>query len=293
MVRSTVFQACLLSLLLVVFVSLSQGQNGCSFKDFNYPGALQTTAEAVNNMNQVVGAYFDSTGTIQRAFLFRSGKFSSFSGPNGTTDTEASGINNNGQVVGRYFDSTSGHMKAFLKDSTGFHTLNIPTTGDALAEGINDAGVIVGTIDNSDGSEFAYTIISGKVTTFQNAGMNTSAHGINNSGQIVGSFDNGTGTRIGYIRATNGTFTTFSDGDQFTEPMKINKAGEAAGFAFDSAQGHTSFVYAQGTIVPISQSGTVETDVFGVNDDDVLVGGVIPAAGSHQKAFSSICTNVF
>ena len=293
MIRSTVFPACLMSLLLIAFGSVSRAQSGCNFKDFNYPGALQTTTEAVNNMNHVVGVYFDSTGTIQRAFLFQNGRFSSFSGPNGTTDTEASGINNKAQVVGRYYDAASGHTKAFLVNSTGFHTLNIPTTGDAYAEGINDSGVIVGTIENSDGSEFAYTLVHGKVTTFQNSGMNTSAHGINNAGQIVGSFDNGIGTRIGYIRSASGTFTTFTAGDQFTEPMKINKAGEAAGFAFDSVQGHSSFVYAQGTIVPIGQSGTAETDVFGVNDNDDLVGGVISNAGAHEKGFFAPCTNVF
>ena len=292
MVRSTVFHVALLSLLLIAFGSLSQAQSGCSFKDFNYPGALQTTAEAVNNLNHIVGVYFNSTGTIQRGFLFQNGKFSSFSGPNGTTDTEASGINNKGQIVGRYYDAASRRMKPFLLNSTGFHTLKVPTTGDAYAEGINDNGVIVGTIENADGSEFAYIFANGKVTTFQNNGMNTSAHGINNAGQIVGSFDNGTGTRIGYIR-TNGNYATFSAADQFTEPMKINKAGEAAGFAFDSVHGHTSFVYAQGTIVPISQSGTEETSVFGVNDNDDLVGGVTPTAGAHQKGFFAPCTNVF
>lgn len=293
MVRSTVFRPCLLSLLLIGFASFSQAQSGCSFKDFNYPGALQTTAEAVNNLNHIVGVYYNSTGTIQRGFLYQNGKFSSFAGPNGTTDTEANGVNNLGQIVGRYYDSASGRVKPFLLNSSGLHTLNIPTTGDAYAEGINDNGVIVGTIENSDGSEFAYIWINGKVKTFQNSGMNTSAHGINNGGQIVGSFDNGTGTRIGYIRAANGTYTTFTAGDQFTEPTKINKAGEAAGFAFDSLQGHTSFVYAQGTIVPISQSATQETTVFGVNDYDDLVGGVTPSTGAHQKGFFAPCTNVF
>lgn len=271
---------------------VSQAQSGCKFINFNYPGALQTTAEAVNNFNHLVGVYFDRTGTIQRGFLYQNGKFSSFSGPNNTTDTEASGINNKGQIVGRYFDSTSKRLKAFLLDSSGFHTLNIPSTGDAYAEGINDNGVIVGTIENADGSEFAYYWVNGKVTTFQDSGMPTSAHGINDAGQIVGSFDNGTGTRIGYI-LTKRIYTTFSVGDQFTEPMKINKVGEAAGFAFDSVQGHTSFVYAQGAIVPITESGTSETDVFGINDNDDLVGGVVPSSGAHEKGFFAACTNVF
>jgi len=290
--RHTRFCVTSLSLALLAFAGSSQAQSGCKFVDFNYPGALQTTAESINNLTHVVGTYFDSTGTIQRGFLYKNGKFSSFSGPNRTNTTQAHGINNKGQIVGGYYDATSGYFKGFLIDSAGFHTLSVPSTGDVSAEGINDAGIVVGTISNADGSQFGFTLVNGKVKTFQYGTLPTSAHGINNANQIVGSYDNETGTRIGYI-LTNGVYETFTVGDQFTEPMKINKAGEAAGFAFDSVNGHSSFVYAQQSIVPISQAGTSGTDVFGINDNDYLVGGVMVTAGSHEKEFGAQCTNVF
>jgi probable HAF family extracellular repeat protein len=79
--------------------------------------------------------------------------------PKATSGTQAFGINASGQVVGSYSDATGGGTHGFLYSGGTYTTLDDPDagpTGVTIAQGINDAGRIVGyTIDQS-GSEAGF-----------------------------------------------------------------------------------------------------------------------------------------
>jgi probable HAF family extracellular repeat protein len=84
---------------------------GGVFSPINYPGAISTAANGINNGGLIVGSYEDASG-IYHGFLDNGGVFSAIDVP-GAMGTYAEGINNSGDIVGYYFDS-SGNAHAFL-----------------------------------------------------------------------------------------------------------------------------------------------------------------------------------
>lgn len=95
----------------------------------------------------------------------------------------AQGINHRGQIVGYYYDN-AGNAHGFLYSSGTYTTLDYPDGGFTTANGINDAGQIVG---NYNGGIFIY---SGGTYTAVDISSGYVAHGINNKGQIVGYYGN-------------------------------------------------------------------------------------------------------
>src|SRR5215471_1100622 len=86
-----------------------------------------------------------------------------------------------------------------------FTTVDVPGATSTIANGINDAGQIVGGFSDSTGGHgFLYT--GGSFTTLPGG---FDYHGINDAGQIVGSTFVQQ-TRVGFVLDTDGTITTFS-----------------------------------------------------------------------------------
>jgi len=56
-----------------------------------------------------------------------------------------------GEIIGHYGDSSGGH--GFVYDKGHFTTIDLPgvSVGDTVALGINNAGNIVGTLQNASG----------------------------------------------------------------------------------------------------------------------------------------------
>jgi probable HAF family extracellular repeat protein len=126
---------------------------------FDLPNATETSANGINDQNEIVGWYFDATG-YEHAFLKRGEVYTSFNVPEVPggayplgVGTFAFGINNRGQIVGEYYDD-SGITHGFLLWEGVFTTVDFPgqeLTGNAL-QSINDHGEAVGTYDNGGGA---------------------------------------------------------------------------------------------------------------------------------------------
>jgi len=113
-----------------------------------------TGAYGINNAGQIVGTFADRDPMFLRGFLLSEGTFTTIDAPGVWDDptppcifpglprcptTFLYGINNAGQIVGY-----SSLGKAFLLSEGIFTTVDVPSSIDTVASGINDAGKIVG-----------------------------------------------------------------------------------------------------------------------------------------------------
>jgi uncharacterized membrane protein len=212
---------------------------GNAFSSVAFPGAVQTVAFGINKSGEIVGAFVDSGGATH-GFTLVDKTYTQFDCPAGYTVPYA--INDSGQIVGYCEGSDSG----FLLSGGVFTTIAVPGANFTLAEGINDAGVIVGWyfVDGTSGYQ-GFVDNGGSFTTIDYPGYpNTYLAGINDSGLIVGGY--GTAVTIG---STNyewphgflysaGAFTSFDApfGDVVvTNPFALNNKGEIVGGYVDSA----------------------------------------------------------
>jgi probable HAF family extracellular repeat protein len=119
------------------------------------------TPFSINDSGQIVGTYstFENGGFKTHGFLYSNGTFITLDYPGATNGTFAYGINNQGQIVGYYSDFDDIHggggIHGFLYSGGTYTTLDDPlaatvTTSGTEAFGINDAGQIVGTYQDSN-----------------------------------------------------------------------------------------------------------------------------------------------
>ena len=125
-----------------------------------------TFATGLNNSNEVVGTYRDSSG-LTHGFVESGGIYTTLDDPNAASgQTYAIGINNNGVVSGYYVD-TSGHYHGFTELNGIYTTVNDPSLGAVNTQlfGINDSNQAAGVWSNSSGQIFSdsYIVPAGAV----------------------------------------------------------------------------------------------------------------------------------
>src|SRR5262249_16335359 len=150
---------------------------------------------------------------------------------------QAVGINDTGQISGTYLDS-QGQYHGFLRssDGTSYTTFDVPDfPGRTEADGINNAGEIVGAVFESDVLHFHGFLRSNdgsSYTTFDVPGswLYTDAFEINTAGEIVGQYGNDSMSH-GFLRSSDGSsYTTLDVPGAFgTAPGGINDTGQIVG----------------------------------------------------------------
>jgi probable HAF family extracellular repeat protein len=145
-----------------------------------------------------------------------------------------------------------------------------PGSSDALPNGINNQGQIVGSYNDAITthgflySAGAYTTVDDPVSS----GEFTVANGINGSGQIVGYYLDGNGDKHGFLDSS-GTYTTLDyPSARQTFAQSINRAGQIVGSS--SNDGH-AFLYSGGTYTTLDSALNGGTP-FGINDSGQIVG---------------------
>ncbi|MGE3818241.1 MAG: hypothetical protein AB7I30_02295 [Isosphaeraceae bacterium] len=135
-----------------------------TFATFDVPGALWTFGEGINSNGEVVGNFFD--GFALRAFTVTpAGFFNVLSVPNSDT-TLSGGLNNLGTVVGSSLTGASSSggpfffSLGFVGPGTGpYTTFTVPGSVSTYAEGINNAGVIVGSYTTITGASRGFIAV--------------------------------------------------------------------------------------------------------------------------------------
>ena len=149
-----------------------------AFTPVSFPGATQTTLNAINDAGVVVGSYLDTSGN-QHGFIYRpDGMYTTFDGPfTGTSriGTRLSGINNQGDLVG------VSDIGPFIFTNGSFDTLygDIPTS-------INDKDQIFFPLGYHGSDILDYTTNTLEVLSGGYEGIDAYRSKMNNSGVITG-----------------------------------------------------------------------------------------------------------
>jgi probable HAF family extracellular repeat protein len=151
--------------------------------------------------------------------------------------------------------------------------LALPEWNETDANGINNAGHIVGTVIGK--GVHGFLDIDGTVGIIAVPGAAaTFAYGINNSDQVVGRFvdDEGDHEENHGFLYVGGTFSTIDvPGASFTQASSINDAGDIVGY-FSDTKGVHGFLYGGGTFNIIDVPGAVGTRASGINGAGQIVG---------------------
>ena len=217
----------------------------------------------INNAGQVVGtsldANFNGTG-----FVYSAGNFTFLAVPGAAGGSDANAINNNGDIVGDYNDA-DGFAHGFLRQGGVFSTLN------SEPYGLNDGGMVVGSLFGGTGHSAGYVLFNGVSTPIVVPGaLDTYAFGINNRGDVVGASDV-PGTSSAFLLRDDVLTSFRAPGASFTEAHGINDAGTIVGFSSDGNQA-SGFVLSGGVYTTIRVPGALDTAVYGINDSGTLVG---------------------
>lgn len=162
--------------------------------DIGTLGGPNSAALAINNSGEIVGWSITPGGTYPLgyvAFSYYNGTMTNLGELNGGEAT-AVAINSSGKIAGSsqvsFGSLNQGLFNAFVY-TDGAMTDITPSIGYGFANGINDAGVIVGRMGGQTFQYQAFIFENGVATTLTTFGTyeNSEAYGINNSGVVVGS----------------------------------------------------------------------------------------------------------
>lgn len=224
--------------------------NGATMLDMGTLGGTNSFAYAINSAGQVAGwadkQVLDINGNpidSRRAFLSQGGAMTSLGGPGGPdTSAYAFDINTAGMVVGSGsgpVPNGSSSAVAYLYDGATTRSLGIPTDFSSAAA-INDAGQIVGWMDDSSDPRHAFLYEGGVVTDLGTLGggawLISLANDINNDGLIVGE-SRPSNTELQHAFIHDGT--TIVDLNDLIDPLAgwllysaqaINASGQIVGY---------------------------------------------------------------
>jgi len=269
-----------ISILLLVFLSCfvlaawPQAKAHCKHKPkiitFDAPGAgtgagQGTTPNGITSQGAVVGWYVDADNVNHGFVRDPDGAFTTFDVPGAGTGTGqgtvAQSVNPAGAIAGMYFDANCLYH-GFLRDPEGaINTFDVP--------GANTVGGTCAT------SSF-WVVMQG-----------TAAGNINAAGTITGMYTDASGVGHVFLRAPDGTFTTFDAPGAGTGSVQgtwsssfygLNQAGAISGWYVDSGMAIHGFLRtAKGTVnafnVPGAGTGAIQGTVpLSLNPERAVTG---------------------
>jgi probable HAF family extracellular repeat protein len=158
-----------------------------TFTPVSVRGSIEALSGGVNNAGVIVGRYEDKNKKFH-GFMLNGKILTTIDDPKGTQGTSCGGINPNGaiSIVGAY--TNDGHAVGFLYKNGKFTDIPGPAGAvSSTADGINDAGDIVGYYTDSNAYTHGFLLKGNTYTTLDVPQENhfTLATGINNNGDIV------------------------------------------------------------------------------------------------------------
>jgi len=191
------------------------------------PSTYGTQPTCINDAG-VIGGYYVDSGGAQRLFVigppYGSGDFTSISPAGWETSgdpntMEIRGINSSGTVCGFFYLHSGGGEHGFVlaPPYTASPTILNDPSGHTYVFGINDSGMVTGQSTHGPSSMYSHGFVASSpyssFTDFDVTGGSitgsTCGYAINNSGVVVGAGVYGSPSLPCFVRAADGTITTF------------------------------------------------------------------------------------
>ena len=239
----------------VVALGVAVAKADSTYVTLDPPGSVFTQAHAINPAGDIVGVYEDSSNGVHGFLRAPDGIFTTFDAP-GAEGTNAYSINPAGAIAGFYLDS--GHVvHGFLR------------TPDGTITTIDAPGAITAPVPGP-------------------IAFGTFAFNINPAGAIAGEYEDNNIVNHGFLRAPDGTITTFDAPGAGTGPNQgtttattdgLNPKGAIAGTTIDDNGAFNGFVRApDGTIVEFEVPGAGTGSGQGTNPAGINPAGTIPGS---------------
>ena len=259
------------------------------------PGAVSTTASAVNGNGLVAGIYNDSNKAPQ-PFVWSAGSFTVLKPKVGTLHVRGINAINDQGIVALYASAKPNMLPfvGFLYDLNTGKTTDVNVFGNpAEISGLNNKGAYVGTEYDYNTNSIEGYLVQKHVTSYVTLpGSEYSyANAISDKGVVVGSYFVTGGIEQDFT-LQNGTYTTWMPKPTLnSEPIYIDSAGDIAGNLETSKGPFEGFIkrkagykilsYPQSTntemvaVIPGGQAiGTYNTQTEGTEFTFNFVGGV-------------------
>ncbi len=242
-----------------------------SFVNIDYPGAMYTFPQAVNDSGHVVGYWGDSQGN-NHGFYWDGTNFTSIDYPD-AVGTFPAGINNAGVISGLYETNGGTQVHGFILDNGTFTSYDYPGfAGQTDGEGINNHDDTVGFFGG--GSSTGFFNNSGSFSSFSYPGACTTfPYSLNDSGEAAGGYRVGCSLNFLGFFYSNGTFTTIEyPNDAETYAYGVNNAGVVAGYStLNDPPYVVAWLWQNGTFTTIATNEHY-VEPFGINNNGQLVG---------------------
>lgn len=199
---------------------------------------VPVVAHGINDAGVIVGSTFEAPST-SRAFILSGGTYTVFSRP-GWANSYARAIGPSGLVTG-YSDDGASASSGFIYNpvTAAFTDITIPGAFLTIAQGINNAGQVVGSANLAPGGARAFLRQpDGTIVLFQIGGNPTRARGITDTGLMTG-FVTIAGVTSGFVGDSLGYQLLDVPGATQTVGEAINNAGQVSGLYTDGATGAT------------------------------------------------------
>jgi len=260
--------------------------------------ALRRTAVA-GTLAAAAAGFLGASATANAATVDQSATSSSgytFRTLNDHTDptfNQLLGINDH-RVIAGYFGSgtpagthpNKGYTLGGNHDQDNYRNENFPGSQQTQVVGINNNGTTVGFWADASGANFGFVKDHGSYTSVSNPASNATPRvdqllGVNNHQVAVGFYTDANGDSHGYIYnvGTHRFTPVLVPGASSVVAAGINDAGHIAGFAV--INGNTEAFLLEGNHMQLTElAGSTNTQAFGINNADEIVGSYVDAAGN-------------
>ena len=260
-----------LTFVLAILLPAGLAAQNYSFTNIDYPGAMYTFSQAVNDSGHVVGFWGDSQGN-NHGFYWDGTNFTSIDYP-GAGATYAEGINDAGVISGFYETGGGTQPHGFILDNGTFTSYDYPGyVGQTVGEGINNHGDTVGYYGSGGSTGFFNN--DGTFSSFSYPGACwTVPYSLNDSGQAAGDYRADCSTGFLGFFYSNGTFTTVEyPNDTDTYAAGINNLGVVTGYSTINDPPYlVAWLWQNGTFTTVATNEHY-VEPFGINNNGQLVG---------------------
>jgi hypothetical protein len=264
-----------------------------SITSFDVPGSLLTLPTSINAAETITGSYIGTDFKFHGFVRDAQGTFTTFDPPPSTGESPIpDSINESGAITGDYVVcSCVGRgcceIHGFVRDPQGsFTAVDVPGGFATSPRSINERGAITGFYFDGNGNahafmrhaQGAFTLFDfpGSVDTV--VGTITPAGGdrsLNAAGAITGFYFDADLQSHGFVRETQGAFTSFDAPESFkdTQPTGINAVGEITGwYGTEDFTAHGFVRTRQGAITTVDPPGSTSTFPKSINVAGAITG---------------------